>query len=119
MKYEYNRDRVIRAALKGVFKARPEVRAILAYSGDMEDVFAGPTRDSAVIIKALATSDDEAIHFIDKDGDSIGWIRLIHDYGANPAEIMQNWTENLEENGAFEEVDKITDKLFDTWGGDS
>lgn len=115
MDYEYNRNRVIRAALKGIFEARPEVRATLGDTDGFEEEYAGPTRNPAEIIKNLVMCDDEAIRFIDKDGKSIGWIRMIHDYGANPAEIMQNWTTNLEENGALDKAFAISDKLFDTW----
>lgn len=117
MDYEYNRNRVIRAALKGVFAARPDVRAILGDTDGFEEEYAGPTRDASKIIKMLVTCDDEAIRFVNKDGAQVGWIRLIHDYGANPAEIMQNWTVNLEENGALDEAFAISDKLFDTWDG--
>lgn len=113
MDYKFNRDRIVRAAVKGVLEANPGAKATLTYSGDAYEEFAGPTRDVAKIVKELGTCDEEAVHFYDKSGDEIGWIFLVHDFGSNPGEIICDYTMGLEK--ALERSSEIGSQITDRW----
>lgn len=113
MDYEYNRNRIVRAAIKGVLDTLPGGKAFLADSGDVNEVFAGPTRDASKIIKELCTTDTEAVHFVNSDDELVGWIYLVHDYGSNPGEIIADYTTNLDEG--LERSGEIADHIMDRW----
>lgn len=113
MDYKFNRDRVVRAAVKGVLDTLPGVKAELTYSFDAEAVEVKPTRDVAKIVKALGTYEDEAIHFLDSTGEYVGWIRLVHDFWGNPGEIIADYTTNLEEG--LKRSSEIADHIMDRW----
>lgn len=113
MDYKFNRDRIVRAAVKGVLETLPGGRAELAYSFDAEEVEVKPTRDAAKIVKALGTYEDEAVHFTDSDGEPVGWIRLVHDYGSNPGEIICDYTTNLEDG--LKKAHEIAEHIMDRW----
>ena len=113
MDYKFNRDRIVRAAVKGVLETLPGGKAFLAYSDDVDEVFAGPTRDASKIVKELGTTDTEAVHFQNSDGDLVGWIYLVHDYGSNPGEIIADYTTNLEEG--LERSSEIASHIMDRW----
>lgn len=111
--YEFNRNRIVRAAIKGVLETLPGGKATLTPTDDWQEEFAGPTRDSAKIIKELCTTDEEAIHFYDSEGNDAGWIHLVHDYGSNPGEIICNYTMKLEKG--LERSSEIASHIMDRW----
>lgn len=113
MDYKFNRDRVVRAAVKDVLETLPGGKAFLTFSEDITEVYAGPTRDAAKIVKELGTADTEAVHFVNSDGDSEGWIFLVHDFGGNPGEIICDYTVNLEEG--LKRSSEIADHIMDRW----
>lgn len=113
MDYEFNRNRIVRAAIEGVLETLPKGKAFLTDSGDINEVFAGPTRDADKIIKELGTTDTEAVHFEDSNGDLVGWIFLVHDFGSNPGEIICDYTTNLDKG--LERSSEIADHIMDRW----
>lgn len=113
MDYKFNRDRIVRAAVKGVLETLPGGKAELAYAYDAYEVEVKATRSVPKIIKALGTYDEEAIHFTDSDGEQVGWIHLVHDFGGNPGEIICDYTTNLEEG--LKRSSEIADHIMDRW----
>ena len=113
MDYKFNRDRIVRAAVKGVLETLPGGKATITATYDVEEILAGPTRDAAKIVAEVGSMDEEAVHFFDKSGDEVGWIHLVSDYGGNPGEVMCNWTTNLDE-GMAKALD-LSEHIMDRW----
>lgn len=113
MDYKFNRDRVVRAAVKDVLGTLPGGKAELTYTFDAEAVEVEPTRDVEKIIESLGTYEDEAVHFLDSTGEYVGWFRLVHDFGGNPGEIIADYTTNLEE--VLTRSSEIADHVMDRW----
>ena len=113
MDYKFNRDRIVRAAVKGVLETLPGGKATITATYDVEEILAGPTRDAAKIVAQVGLMDEEAVHFFDKSGEEVGWIHLVSDYGSNPGEVICNYTTNLEEG--LERSSEIASHIMDRW----
>ena len=113
MDYKFNRDRIVRAAVKDVLDTLPGGTATITYAYDVEEVLAGPTRDAAKIVAEVGAYDDEAVYFFDAEGNEVGWLHLVTDYGSNPGEVICDYTTNLEE--ALERSSGIADHIMDRW----
>lgn len=113
MDYKFNRDRIVRAAVKGVLETLPGGKATITATYDVEEILAGPTRDVSKIVAEVGSMDEEAIHFFDKSGDEVGWIHVVSEWGYNPGEVMCNWTTNLEPGMA--KALELSERIMDRW----
>lgn len=113
MDYKFNRDRIVRAAVKDVLDTLPGGTATITYAYDMEEVLAGPTRDAAKIVAEVGECEEELVHFFDAEGDEVGWLHLITEYGSNPGEVICDYTMNLEE--ALKRSSEIAEHIMDRW----
>lgn len=113
MDYKFNRDRIVRAAVKDVLTTLPGGTATITTTYDVEEVLAGPTRDASKIVAEVGSCDEEAVHFFDAEGEEVGWLHLVSDYGSNPGEVICNYTANLGE--ALERSSEIAEHIMDRW----
>lgn len=113
MDYKFNRDRIVRAAVKGVLETLPGGKATITATYDVEEILAGPTRDVSKIVAEVGSMDEEAIHFFDKSGAEVGWIHVVSEWGYNPGEVMCNWTTNLEPGMA--KALELSERIMDRW----
>lgn len=113
MDYTFNRNRIVRAAVEDVLATLPGGRATITTTYDVEEILAGPTRDAAKIVAEVGSCDEEAVHFFDAQGNEVGWLHLVTDYGSNPGEVICNYTTNLEE--ALKRSSEIAEHIMDRW----
>lgn len=113
MDYKFNRDRIVRAAVKDVLAALPGGKATITVPYDVEEILAGPTRDVSKIVAEVGSCDEEAVHFFDAEGKEVGWLHLVSDNASNPGEVICNYTTNLEP--VLERSSEIAGRIMDRW----